>query len=92
MWKAILGASIVMLAFMVIFGLIYIFINFFNMKRQKEHFRNLHLTLAKGQKVKFANGLYGKIIAIDGTETVDIEVRSGMVIEVSRYAISEIVE
>jgi preprotein translocase subunit YajC len=60
-------------------------------KKRKEHFANLHKSLAAGQEVIFAGGLYGVLKAVRD-ETVDIKVKSGAIIEVSRYAISEINE
>ncbi|MEG0080070.1 MULTISPECIES: preprotein translocase subunit YajC [Enterococcus] len=92
-WNSILGASIVVLVFVIAFAIIYYFIGARGMKSQKEHFKTLHQSLAPGQEVKFANGLYGTIKVINQKkETVDIEVKSGTVIEVSRYAISEIMK
>ncbi|MEO2502651.1 preprotein translocase subunit YajC, partial [Collinsella aerofaciens] len=42
-----------------------------------------------GQEVLFAGGIYGTVKGIEG-EKVQIKVRSGAVVDVSRYAIQEI--
>lgn len=90
MWQSILASSIVMIAFLLIMVIFYYLLNFKNVKKQKDHYRTLHQDLTTGQKVTFLNGLYGTLTRV-GEETVDIKVKSGAVMEVSRFAISEIV-
>ncbi|MHC5373463.1 preprotein translocase subunit YajC [Enterococcus sp. LJL120] len=92
MWNYILGSSIVMIAFLLVFALLYFIASSRGMKTQRNHFKELHQKLAVGNKVKFSNGIYGKIKAINDSETVDIQIKSGEIMEVSRYAISEIIE
>lgn len=60
-------------------------------KKQKENFEQLHLNLTEGQKVEFSNGLIGTVVET-GVEFCDIQVKSGAVITVSRFAITQIVE
>lgn len=91
MWQSILASSIVMIVFLLIMAIFYYFVNFKNVKKQKEHYRTLHQELAVGQKVLFLNGVYGTLTRV-GEETVDIKVKSGAVMEVSRFAISEIIK
>lgn len=57
----------------------------------RQAIESLHQSLGKGQTVVFSNGLYGQIQSVS-KETVDIQVKSGAVMTVSRYAISEIVD
>ena len=61
------------------------------MKKRREHFERLHAELAPGQMVEFANGIYGRTVAVR-QDTVDIQVKSGAVMTVSRYAISAIIK
>lgn len=91
MWQSILASSIVMIVFLLIMAIFYYFVNFKNVKKQKDHYRTLHQELAAGQKVIFLNGVYGTLTRV-GEETVDIKVKSGAVMEVSRFAISEIIK
>lgn len=91
MWGDILASSIVMLIFVILMLAIYYLISARGLKQRKEHFAKLHTRLALGQLVTFANGIYGNIVAMEG-DTVDIRVKSGAVMTVSRYAISAIVD
>lgn len=91
LWSTILATSIVLLVMLFLIIVIYYFVSAKGMKKRKTHFENLHTSLAKGQMVVFSNGIYGTIQQV-GEETVDIQVKSGATMTVSRYAISEIVK
>lgn len=90
-WTSLLTSSIVVIIMVVLLLIIYYVINFRGVKKQKEHFSNLHQNLKKGQKIVLGNGIYGVITSING-DTVDVKVKSGAVMEVSRYSISKTVE
>ncbi len=85
----ILASSIVLLAFMVIMGTIYTVWSYFKLRKKRKYFEGVHTELAPGQEVVFGGGIFGKVRAIHG-EKVQIEVRSGAVMDVSRYAIQQI--
>ena len=72
----------------VILGIYYIFSRK-NMKRQQQYFEKLHAELQVGKRVVCANGLYGTVKKVD-EEKVDVEIAKGVVITVSRFAISEV--
>ena len=91
MWESILASSIVLLVFIILIVLVYYIISMRGMKQRKKHFEKIHQTLAKGQEVSFSNGIYGIIQAVH-TDTVDIQVKSGAIMTVSRYAITDIVK
>lgn len=80
----------IMLLLLVVMLLFYYFFNIKKMKQQKAYFSQLHQNLAVGKQVVFMNGIYGRLTRV-GEETVDIKVKSGEVMEVSRFAISEII-
>lgn len=90
MWEHRLASSIVMIAFVVVMALVYYFFNYQHLKRQKQHFTELHQKLESGQNVIALNGLYGTLIRV-GDETVDLKTKSGTVMEISRFAITEII-
>lgn len=90
MLQNILASSIVMIAFILLTVIIYSLFNFKKLKAKKKYFKELHQELKIGQNVIFSGGLHGSLTRV-GTETVDVKVKSGTVIEVSRYAISEII-
>ena len=70
-------------------GVIYTIWSQINMRKKQKYFKELHTELKPGQEVLFAGGIYGTIKSIDG-ERVEVKVRSGAVLDVSRYAIQEI--
>jgi len=85
----ILVSSLTFIVFVVvILGIYYIFSRK-NMKRQQQYFEKLHAELQVGKRVVCANGLYGTVKKVD-EEKVDVEIAKGVVITVSRFAISEV--
>ena len=85
----ILVSSLTFMVFVVvILGIYYIFSRK-NMKRQQQYFEKLHAELQVGKRVVCANGLYGTVKKVD-EEKVDVEIAKGVVITVSRFAISEV--
>lgn len=85
----ILVSSLTFIIFVVvILGIYYIFSRK-NMKRQQQYFEKLHAELQVGKRVVCANGLYGTVKKVD-EEKVDVEIAKGVVITVSRFAISEV--
>ena len=85
----VLSSSVALLGLLVIMGLIYTIWSQINMKKKQKYFKELHTELKPGQEVLFAGGIYGTVKGIEG-EKVQIKVRSGAVVDVSRYAIQEI--
>ena len=83
----VLSSSVALLGLLVIMGLIYTIWSQINMKKKQKYFKELHTELKPGQEVLFAG--YGTVKGIEG-EKVQIKVRSGAVVDVSRYAIQEI--
>ncbi len=91
LWSNILASSIVLLVFLTVLALIYFWFSSKGVKKQTGFLEDMHKNLRVGQKVMFAGGLYGKLRRV-GMETCDVEVAKDTVIEVSRYAIQEIVK
>lgn len=89
--QSILSSSIVLLVLLTAVSVIMAVYNWRRMKKQKTYYENIHKTLAAGQRVSFAGGLFGKLVRV-GKETCDVELKDGTVIEVSRYAIQEIID
>ncbi len=85
----ILVSSLTFIVFVVVILGIYYFFSRKNMKRQQQYFEKLHAELQVGKRVVCANGLYGTVKKVD-EEKVDVEIAKGVVITVSRFAISEV--
>ena len=85
----ILVSSLTFIVFVVVILGIYYFFSRKNMKHQQQYFEKLHAELQVGKRVVCANGLYGTVKKVD-EEKVDVEIAKGVVITVSRFAISEV--
>ena len=79
-----------LLPFLLIFVVFYLLLIRPQQKRQKEH-RSLVANLKKGDFVITAGGITGKVTkAVEGNETIDVEIASGVVTSVIRSMISEV--
>ena len=85
----ILASSIVVLALMVIMGVIYTIWTQVNMRKKRNYFKELHTEIAPGREVMFGGGIFGVVLSVNG-DRVEIRVKSGAVMDVSRYAVQEI--
>ena len=82
--------SLVLLAFIAIFGVISQILSHRNLKKKKEYFEKLHKDLKPGKEVMLTGGIYGKIVSLkEGTAIINVD--KDVNIKVSRYSISEIV-
>lgn len=89
--EQVLAASLVVGFLLVAMAIVYYLFSYKNIKKRRQHFETLHRNLAAGQRVEFANGLIGKIKSV-GDEVCVIELKSGALMEVSRFAISRRVD
>ena len=85
----VLATSVALLILLAIMGAIYLIWTQVGLKKKRDYFKELHTELAPGQEVMFAGGIFGTVKSIDG-DRVEVKVRSGAVLDVSRYAIQEI--
>jgi preprotein translocase subunit YajC len=92
-WEVILWTCITLAVLMGIIGLILSFISARNMKKRRNEIGNLHTSLAIGKRVLFAGGFYGKVVRMNETdEVIGVEIAPKTIVEVSRFAVQEIVE
>lgn len=79
-----------LLPFVLIFVVFYFLLIRPQQKRAKEH-RQLVDNLAKGNQVVTAGGITGKVIkAKEGGETIEVEIATGVTVNVIRQMISEV--
>lgn len=81
---------VLVLSLAIIVGIMY-FRNLKTVKQGQAKYVKLHEELKSGKKVMFANGLMGTLVSVK-ENTCEVEVAKGVVIEISRYCISEIVK
>lgn len=91
MTKEIFNTSLVVLGFIAILVLIIQLVNYRNVKKQKEHFENLHKDLKVGSKVILTDGIYGQVTKLSD-DYVMLRVAKDVEIKVSRFSIQEIVK
>ena len=79
-----------LLPFVLIFIIFYFLLIRPQQKRVKQH-KLMVSNLKRGNKVLTAGGIFGVVSkAIDGSETVSVEIASGIIVEISRSMISEV--
>nr|MBQ8244558.1 preprotein translocase subunit YajC [Oscillospiraceae bacterium] len=91
-WEVILWTCITLAVLMGIFGLILTIISSVNMRKRRKEVGDIHTTLDIGCRVMFAGGFYGKVVRIDKDEIIGIEVAPKTVVDVSRYAVQQIIK
>ena len=89
--QSILASSIALGGLLVIMAIVYFIWALIGLKKKQKYFKELHVELAPGQEIMFAGGIYGTVKSIDG-DKVEVKVRSGAVLDVSRYAIQQIAQ
>lgn len=87
--QSILASSIALGGLLVIMAVVYFIWSRMGLKKKQKYFQELHTELAPGQEIMFAGGIYGTVKSVDG-DKVEVKVRSGAVLDVSRYAIQQI--
>ena len=92
-WEVILWTCITLAVLMGIIGLILSFVSARNMKKRRNEIATLHTSLAIGKRVIFAGGFYGKVVRMNETdEVIGVEIAPKTIVEISRFAVQEIVE
>lgn len=89
--QLLLNTSLILVIFLAAFFVLYTVLSYLRIKKQRKHFEDLHSRLTEGQKVSLNNGIFGTIHHL-GKETADIEIKSGAIMTVSRFIISNILE
>ena len=90
-WENVLYSSVALLILLAIIGVVYTVWVRVGMKKKRDYFAKIHTELAPGQEIMFAGGIFGVVKSVDG-DRVEVKVRSGAILDVSRYAIQEIAQ
>lgn len=92
-WEVVLWTCITLAVIMGIIGLILSIISAVNMKKRRSEIGTLHTTLSIGKRVMFAGGIYGKVVRMNDTdEIIGVEVAPKTVVDISRFAVQQIIE
>ncbi len=88
-WDNVLASSFALGALLLIMGIVYLIWRAVTLKKKQKYFAELHEELAVGKPVVFGGGIYGTLTEV-GPERVCVKVRSGAVLEVSRFSVQMI--
>lgn len=88
-WGSVLASSVALGILLVVMALVYFVWRAVGLKKKQRYFAKLHKELAPGQEVVFAGGIYGTVKEVEG-DRVAVKVRSGAVLDVSRYCVQQI--
>lgn len=91
-WNIILWTCITISVLVGIFGLILSIISAVNMKKRRKEISGIHTTLAVGSKIMFAGGIIGKVVRMGEEEIIGVEVAPRVVVDISRFAVQQILE
>ena len=91
-WEVIIWTCITIAVLMGVIALILGIISAVNMKKRRQQVGNIHTTLAVGSKVMFGGGILGKVVRLGEDEIIGVEIAPRVVIEISRFAIQQILE
>ena len=92
-WEVILWTCITIAVLMGIFALILTVISAVNMRKRRKEVGAIHTTLGVGSRVIFAGGFYGKVVRMNSEdEIIGIEVAPKTIVDVSRFAVQQILE
>jgi|GEM_PF-1809449 len=89
--NSMLASAVVIVIMITIGGMVFYFINRKQVNARKETYVTIHQNLKPNTRVEFAGGLVGKLVKV-GEEYCEVELTKGMVITISRYSISRIIE
>jgi preprotein translocase subunit YajC len=81
-WASILPLVILVLAFLLLV--------IRPARANRRQFQQLQTTLAPGQQVMLASGIFGEVVTI-GDETIELRIAPQTVVTVNRHAVSRIV-
>ena len=91
-WEVVLWTCITIAVLMGVFGLILSIISAVNMRKRRQEVGDIHTTLAIGSRVMFAGGIYGKVVRMNDTdEIIGVEIAPKTIVDISRFAVQEIV-
>jgi preprotein translocase subunit YajC len=91
-WEVILWTCITIAVLMGVIAMILTIISAVNMKKRRKEVGDLHTTLGVGSKILFAGGIYGKVVRMTDGEAISVEIAPKTIIEISRFAVQEIIK
>jgi preprotein translocase subunit YajC len=91
-WNVILWTCITISVLVGIFGVILSIISAVNMKKRRKEVGSIHTTLAVGSKIVFGGGIIGKVVRMNEEEVIGVEIAPKTIVDISRFAVQQILE
>ena len=89
-WEVIMWSCVTVIVLLGIFAIILTFISARNMRKNRQAMQELQNKIQIGARVLFGGGIYGKIVWIKD-DVIDVEMAKGLVVQISRYGIQDVV-
>ena len=89
-WEIIMWSCVTAIVMLGLFGIILSVISARNMKKNRAAMQELQNKIQIGARVLFGGGIYGKIVKIKG-DVIDVEMAKGLVVQISRFGIQDVV-
>ena len=89
-WEVIMWSCVTVIVLLGIFAIILTFISARNMRKNRQAMQELQNKIQIGARVLFGGGIYGKIVKIKG-DVIDVEMAKGLVVQISRFGIQDVV-
>lgn len=89
-WNVVMLSCVTVIVMLGIFAIILSVISARNMKKNRKSMQELQNKIQIGARILFGGGIYGKIVKIK-EDVIDVELSKGLVIQISRYGIQDVV-
>ena len=89
-WNVVMLSCVTVILMLGIFAIILSVISARNMKKNRQSMQELQNKIQIGARILFGGGIYGKIVKIK-EDVIDVELSKGLVIQISRYGIQDVV-
>ena len=89
-WNVVMFSCVTVIVMLGIFAIILSVISARNMKKNRQSMQELQNKIQIGARILFGGGIYGKIVKIK-EDVIDVELSKGLVIQISRYGIQDVV-
>ena len=89
-WNVVMLSCVTVIVMLGIFAIILSVISARNMKKNRQSMQELQNKIQIGARILFGGGIYGKIVKIK-EDVIDVELSKGLVIQISRYGIHDVV-
>ena len=89
-WNVVMLSCVTVIVMLGIFAIRLSVISARNRKKNRQSMQGHQNKIQIGERILFGGGIYGKIVKIK-EDVIDVELSKGLVIQISRYGIQDVV-